>query len=59
MGGACGTYVGKTNALRMMMRRPEGTKVFGKKPVRRWENHLKWIFKEIGQKGLTGFYGSG
>jgi len=30
MGGASGTYGGKTNAHRMMVGKPEGTRLFGK-----------------------------
>lgn len=39
---------------RMLMGKPEGTRIFGK-PKLRWEDNIKRDLKEIGRKGLNWF----
>jgi hypothetical protein len=46
MGEACGTYVGKRGAYRVLVERPEGKKPLGK-PRRRWEDNIKKDLQEV------------
>jgi hypothetical protein len=43
MGGACSTYSG-SGAYMVLVGKPEGRGELGR-PKRRWEDNIKWIFK--------------
>ena len=47
MGGTCGTCGENRNACRVVVRKPEGKRPFGR-PSREWEQNIKNYLKEIG-----------
>jgi hypothetical protein len=52
MGGACSTYGDRGGVYRVLMRKPEGKRPFGR-PRRRWEDNIKIHLQAVmGGNGL-------
>jgi hypothetical protein len=51
MDGACSTNGEKTNADRILLRKPEGKRPLGR-PRRRWVDNIKMDLREIGLDGV-------
>jgi hypothetical protein len=52
MGRAYSTHEEKSNAYRILVRKPEGKRTLGR-PRRRWERNIKMDRREIGWGGIN------